>query len=52
MNPSDLDNTINQVILNLRYYLYKCRCLGDKHSINGGLKYLIYIDSPSVARGL
>jgi hypothetical protein len=41
-NPLDPDNTKNQVILNLRYYLYKCRCLGDKPSINGGLKYLKY----------
>jgi hypothetical protein len=24
------------------YYLYKCRCLGDKPSINGGIKYLKY----------
>ena len=42
MNPLDPDNTNNQVILILKYYLYKCRCLGDKHSINGGLKYLKY----------
>ena len=26
----------------LKYYLYKCRCLGDKHSINWGIKYLKY----------
>ena len=25
-----------------RYYLYKCRCLGDKPSINGGIIYLKY----------
>ena len=24
------------------YYLYKCRCLGDKASINGGIKNLKY----------
>ena len=30
------------VILILRYYLYKCRCFGDKPSSNGGLKYLKY----------
>ena len=42
MNPLDPDNTNNQVILILKYYLYKCRCLGDKHSINSGLKYLKY----------
>jgi len=43
-NPLDPDNTIsnNQVILILKYYLYKCRCLGDKPSINGGIKYLKY----------
>jgi len=41
-NPRDPDNTINQVILILKYYLCKCRCLGDKPNINGGLKYLKY----------
>jgi hypothetical protein len=41
MHPLDPDNTKNQVILILKYYLYKCRCLGDKPSINGGLKYLL-----------
>jgi hypothetical protein len=30
MNPLDPNNTNNQVILILKYYLYKCRCLGDK----------------------
>jgi hypothetical protein len=40
MSPLYPDNTNNQVILILKYYLYKCRCLGDKPSINGGLKYL------------
>ena len=34
-NPLDPDNTNNQVILILKYYLYKYRCLGDKPSING-----------------
>jgi hypothetical protein len=42
INPLDPYNTINQVILILKYYLYKCRCLGDKPSINGGIKYLKY----------
>ena len=42
MNPLDPDNTSNQDILILKYYLYKCRCLGDKPSINGGLKQLKY----------
>ena len=42
MDPLDPDNTKNQVILILKYYLCKCRCLGDKPSINGGLKYLKY----------
>jgi hypothetical protein len=41
-NPLDPDNTNNQVILILKYYLYKCRCLGNKPSINGGIKYLKY----------
>jgi hypothetical protein len=41
-NPLDPDNTNNQVILILKYYLYKCRCLSDKPSINGGIKYLKY----------
>jgi hypothetical protein len=41
-NPLDPDNTNNQVILILKYYLYKCRCLGDKPSINGGIIYLKY----------
>jgi hypothetical protein len=31
-----------EVILILKYYLYKCGCLGDKPSINDGLKYLKY----------
>ena len=42
LNPLDPDNTKNQVILILKYYLYKCRWLGDKPSINDGLKYLKY----------
>jgi hypothetical protein len=29
MNPLDPDDTTYQVILILKYYLYKCRCLGD-----------------------
>ena len=37
MKPLDPVNTNDQVILILKYYLYKCRCLGDKPSINGGL---------------
>jgi hypothetical protein len=41
-NPLDPDNTNNQVILILKYYLYNCRCLGDTLSINGGIKYLKY----------
>jgi hypothetical protein len=41
-NPLDPDNTNNQVILILKYYLYKYRCLGDKPSINGSSKYLKY----------
>ena len=41
-NPFDPDNTNNPVILILRYYLHKCRCLGDKPSINGSTKYLKY----------
>jgi hypothetical protein len=41
-NPLDPDNTNHQVILILKYYLYKCRCLGDKPSINGGIQYLKY----------
>ena len=41
-NPPDPDNTNNPVILILKYYLYKCRYLGDKPSINGGTKYLKY----------
>jgi hypothetical protein len=36
------DNTNTQVILILKYYLYKYRCLGDKPSINGSTKYLKY----------
>ena len=42
MKSLDPDNTNNQVILILKYYLYKCRYLGDKPSINGGIKYLKY----------
>ena len=41
-NPFDPDNTNNQVILILKYYLYKCRCLGDKPCIYGGTTYLKY----------
>ena len=36
------NNMVIQIILILKYYLYKCRCLGDKPNINGGLKYLKY----------
>jgi hypothetical protein len=42
IHPLDSYNTINQVILILKYYLYKCRCLSDKPTINGGIKYLKY----------
>ena len=42
MNPLDPDNTKNQVILILKYYLYKCRCFCDTPSIIGGIKYLKY----------
>jgi hypothetical protein len=35
----EADNPINQVILILNYYLYKCICVGDIPSINDGLKY-------------
>jgi hypothetical protein len=42
MNPLGPDDTKNHVILILKYYLYKCRCLGDKPCINGGLQYLKY----------
>ena len=38
----DPDNTNNQVILILKYHSYTCRCLGDKFSINEGIKYLNY----------
>ena len=48
VNPLDPDNTNNQVILILKYYLYKCRCLGDKPSINGGLKYCIKIEKTTI----
>ena len=41
-NLFDPDNTNKSVILILKYYLYKYRCLGDKPSINGGTKYLKY----------
>ena len=40
MNPLDQDNTINHVILILKYCLYKSRCLGDRPSINRGIQYL------------
>jgi hypothetical protein len=38
MNPLDPGNTNNQVIWILKYYIYKCGCLGDISSINDGLK--------------
>ena len=41
-NPFDPDNIINQVILILKYFLYQFICLGEKPSINGGLKYMQY----------
>ena len=41
-NPFGPDNTNNQLILILKYYLHKCRCLGDKPSIYGGTTYLKY----------
>ena len=40
--PLDPDNTNNQVILIVKYYLYKFRCLGNTSSINGDIKYLKY----------
>ena len=42
MDPLDPDNTNNQVIVILKYSLYKYICLGDKPNINGGLKCLQY----------
>ena len=42
MKSLDPNNTNNQVILILKYYLYKCRYLGGKPRINGGIKYLKY----------
>ena len=41
-NPLDPNTTNSEVILILKYYLYTCRCFGDKPSINGGTKYLKY----------
>ena len=40
MKHLDPANTNSQVIYILRYYVYKCRSLGDKPSVHGGLKYL------------
>ena len=40
INPLDQDYTKNQIVLILKYYLYNCRCLGNKHSIKDGQKYL------------
>jgi hypothetical protein len=42
VNPLNPENPINQVILILKYVLYKCRWVGDKPSINDELKYLKY----------
>ena len=39
-NPLDPDITL--ITKSFWVYLYKCRCLGDKPSINGGIKYLKY----------
>ena len=39
-NPLDPDNTNNQAIWILKYYLYKFRYLDDKPRINGGLQHL------------
>ena len=41
-NALDRNNHINHVIFILKYYLYKCRCVGDKPSINGDIKYLYH----------
>ena len=38
MKPLDPDNTNTQVLFILKYYLFKCRCLSDKPSINGGIR--------------
>jgi hypothetical protein len=46
-NSLDPDNTNNQVILILKYHLYKCRCLGDKPSIKY-LKYCIKIEKTTI----
>ena len=40
-NPLDPDNTCKQILI-LKYYLHKCRCLGNIPSVNGGLKCLKY----------
>ena len=40
-NPLDPDNTNNQAILILKYYLYKFKYLSDKPSINGGPQYFL-----------
>jgi len=41
-DPLDRDITIHQVILILKYYLYKLTCVGDKPSIKY-LKYYIIV---------
>jgi hypothetical protein len=41
-NPLDPENFNNQVILILKYYLYKCRCLGDKPSWRYKIPEILY----------
>ena len=38
----DIANLLDPVFFILKYYIYKCRCVGDQPSINGDLKYLKY----------
>jgi hypothetical protein len=47
MNPLDPDNTSNQVILIVRYYLYKCRCLSPV-----GLNCCFLLYDPSITLAL
>ena len=35
-------NTVNNILLILRYYIYRCRCEGETTHLHGGLQYLKY----------
>ena len=38
----DNQNTVNNILLMLKCYIYRCRCKGEITHLHGGLQYLKY----------